>query len=53
MSEKQAKGIEEQEKLTQVEEVQAVKEEKRKPENKKCIQVWRKPLMSRLNARIV
>ena len=36
MSEKQAKGIEEQDKLTQAAEVQTVKEEKRKPENKKC-----------------
>ena len=36
MSEKQAKGIEEQDKLAQVEEVQTVKEEMLKPENKKC-----------------
>ena len=36
MSERQAKGIEEQEKLVQVAEVQTVKEEKRKTETKKC-----------------
>ena len=36
VSEKEAKGIEEQDKLTQAAEVQTVKEEKRKPENKKC-----------------
>ena len=36
MSKKQAKGIEKQEKLTQVAHVQTVKEEKQKPENKKC-----------------
>lgn len=35
-SEKQAKGIEEQDKLAQLSEVQTVKEEKQKPENKKC-----------------
>ena len=36
MSEKQAKGIEEQEKLAKVSEVQTVKEGKRPPESKKC-----------------
>ena len=36
MSEEQAKGIEEQEKLAQTADVQKVKEEKRKPEIKKC-----------------
>ena len=36
MSEEQAKGIEEQEKLAQTADVQTVKEEKRKPKNKKC-----------------
>ena len=36
MSDKQAKGIEEQEKLAKVAEVQAVREEKPKSENKKC-----------------
>ena len=36
MSELQAKGIEEQEKLAKVTEVQTVKEGKRSPENKKC-----------------
>ena len=36
MSEKHAKGKEEQDKLTQAAEVQTVKEEKRKPENEKC-----------------
>jgi len=35
MSEEQAEGIEEQEKLAQAADVQTVKEEKRKPENKK------------------
>ena len=36
MSEKQAKGIEKQEKLAQLAEVQTVKEKKRKSENNKC-----------------
>ncbi|KAL9982765.1 hypothetical protein ACROYT_G004862 [Oculina patagonica] len=36
MSDKQAKGIEQQEKLAKVAEVQAVREEKSKSENKKC-----------------
>ena len=36
MSEKQVKGIEEQEKLAKVSEVQKVKEGKRPPESKKC-----------------
>ena len=36
MSDKQAKGIKEQEKLVKVAEVQAVREGKPKSENKKC-----------------
>ena len=36
MSEMQAKGIEKQQKLAKVTEVQTVKEGKRLPENKKC-----------------
>ena len=36
MSEKQAKGIEEQDKLAQLAEVQTLKEDKQKPEDKKC-----------------
>jgi len=36
MSDKQAKGIDEQEKIAKVADIQAVREEKPKLENKKC-----------------